>query len=150
MQAQRLEAQQPPAANQPSEEPSEEVTRRGPFCGSPASRFLVALTFTLIHITIYLTVQNFLASVGGLAFCDVFIVLFLLTYADSLHTNATFSRFLAYRCLGQALLSGFTLGVPIALAPYNFREWRTGMYFCVGWAIALLVCLVHDFIGVSL
>lgn len=139
MQVQQSEAQQHPSATQPSGEPEEEVTRGGRFCGSPASHFFVALIFTLIHITIYLKVQNnFLAAVGGLTICDVLILLFLVAYASSLHRNATFSQFLAFRCVGQAFLSGLILGVPIALSLYNFEEWRTGAYFCAVWVITLV------------
>jgi hypothetical protein len=80
---------------------------RLPFLGSPASHFLLALLSEAAQITIYMTRQrNLPSATGGLVLCNILLALFMLAYMNSLHTNAKFPRFLAYRCVGQAFFSG--------------------------------------------
>jgi hypothetical protein len=124
----------------------EEQTMRLPFLGSPASHFLFALVCEAAQITIYITCQrNLPSATGGLVLCNILLPPFMLAYMNSLHTNAELPRFLAYRCVGQAFVSGLVFAAIIVYAATHWR-WDTWAHVCLVWAITPLVCLVHDFV----
>lgn len=119
------------------------------FWGSPACCYLVALIFELIYLTIYLTCRaNLLAAAGGFVVCDVFIGLFLIAYTRSLYFNADFPGRVVFYCIGQALVAGFGLAVPISIG--IFRAWEPWGYVLLAWAVTLLVNFAFDFLLVGL
>jgi hypothetical protein len=89
--------------------------------------------------------RNLPPATGGLVLCNILLALFMLAYMNSLHTNAKFPRFLAYRCVGQAFFSGLFFGALIIYAATHWG-WDTWAYVCLVWGITLLVCLVHNFV----
>jgi hypothetical protein len=102
------------------------------FLGSPAFHFLLALLCEVAQITIYIACQrNLPSAAGGLVLCNILLPLFMLAYMNSLHTNAEFPRFLAYRCVGQAFIFGLFLAAIIVYAATNWG-WDTWAYVCFG------------------
>jgi hypothetical protein len=133
-----------------TQEHPEEQTMRLSFLGSPAFHFLLALLCELAQVTIYITChRNLQSATGGLVLCNILLPLFMLAYMNSLHTNAEFPRFLAYRCIGQAFIFGLFLAAVIVYAATNWG-WDTWAYVCLVWAITRLFCLVHDFVVMGL
>lgn len=145
-----MEAQQTSVATQAPNELAA-PNSKGPFWGSPASFWLMALVFALIHFTVYQTVAiNLLAALGGLAICDLFVVIALVYYTSSLQTNATFSRSLARRCILQAVGSGVALGIPIVYALHKLQPFDAAAYVGAILAVTLLVLLLHDILFLGL
>ena len=119
------------------------------FWGSPASLWLTALLLELIYFGVYLTSRtNPLPMAGAFVIIDLFFCASLVAYAASLHWIAEFPRKIVCYCMGQALVTGFGLAVPLSLGIY--RKWDPWGYFLLVWAITLVVNFVFDFLVMGL
>ena len=113
------------------------------FVGSPAFCILMALLPTLTYVAVVTWYCEKLGDArAALALCllDFFVALFF--YTRSLHFHAEFTRFLAYRCLAQALVAAFVGGTVIFKLPG--QQWNTWRYLAAVMVITLLVMLIHD------
>jgi hypothetical protein len=119
------------------------------FLGSPASCFLASLTFEFVYLGLYLTHRaNLPALAGAFIACSAWIGIFLVLYARSLYWHADFPGRVVFWLMGQAVMAGFTLAVPISIG--IFRAWEPWGYLLLAWAVTLVFNFGFDILLVGL
>jgi hypothetical protein len=119
------------------------------FLGSPASCFFLALAFEFVYLGLYLTHRaNLPALAGAFIASSIWIGIFLVLYARSLYWHADFPGRVVFWLMGQAIMAGFTLAVPISIG--IFRAWEPWGYLLLAWAVTLVFNFGFDILLVGL